>query len=243
MARFPQACGKTSCGPLVIFKRQNKGRVRSWERQKEEAGERQNKEPWSNLQNFDFLTHHSHPWDHGKTSQVLWGQFPMAWANSWLNLGTLAKVTSSGLCLMTDYSKRNLLWIHTCTWKYFRTLPLASSRGDTQCLVSLLDAIPRDIFSCDSIWGFWDLPTAAKIVIDFTLTLHAQKARGYRQYQETFYAKVQIINFSSVAKQLSLSPLWKKQHRSWTKGEFQKEGNEATSKWAILNLSLFYEFL
>lgn len=123
MARFPQACGKTSRGPLVILKRQNKGRVRSWERQREEAGERQNKEPRSNLQNFDFLTHHSHPWDHGKISQVSWGQLPMAWANYWLNLGTLAKVTSSGLCLMTDYSKRNLLWIHTMHLEIFQNTP------------------------------------------------------------------------------------------------------------------------
>lgn len=97
-----------------------------------------------------------------------------------------------------QYSKRSFL----CTWKCFRTLPLASSCRYTQRLVPLLYAISRPI-SRDSIWGFWDLPTAAKIAVDFMFTSHAQNASRYQQYQETFYPKVQIINFSSVTKQLS----------------------------------------
>lgn len=98
-----------------------------------------------------------------------------------------------------QYSKRSLLG----TWKCFRTLPLASGCRYTQRLVPHLYAISRQIFSRDSIWGFWDLPTAAKIVVDFMFTLYAQKASRYQQYQETFYPKVQIINFSSVTKRLS----------------------------------------
>lgn len=37
------------------------------------------------------------------------------------------------------------------------------------------------------------------------------------------------------------SPLWQKQPHSRTKGEFQKEVKEATSRWAVLNSAVFRE--
>lgn len=77
MVRFSWSSGKTSSRPLVIFRWQNKGRVRILERQKEEEGER-------NLQNLDLLNGHSHQWDHSKISQLSWGHLPMA--PSWVFL-------------------------------------------------------------------------------------------------------------------------------------------------------------
>lgn len=204
---FHRAFGKTSRGPLVIFKGQNKGQVRAWERQKKEEGKRPNKEPQSNLQNFDLLTHHSHPRGHGKitlmgpsSNGLFLGlpEWPGKLSRRLAELGNSCQSHKQRSLPDDQYSKRSLLG----TWKCSRTLRLASSCRYTQCLVPLLYAISRQI-SRDFIWGFWDLPTAAKIVVDFMFTSYTQRASRYQQYQETFYPKVQIINFSSVTKQLS----------------------------------------
>lgn len=112
----------------------------------------------------------------------------------WLHLGTLSKVTTSCLCLITHCDKRNLLSITQCAGKQIRTLPPASSCRCGQRLFPLPFAMIRNTFSWDAIW------TATKIAVVFMLMHVLKLGVGHLQDQEAFYATVQIIIFSGEAK-------------------------------------------